>query len=189
MRRPLALLLLLLGVVAIGGGVYLFTHQDKLADAKDKLTGQSNANSTTAMTNTVATTNTAPQTVGTKTEVKGNVAADGKATIADVALHFSSLQRATEYNGATAPKGSEFILVFFDSLQPSQVNGVRRALIDATQLSTKQGMVALSEVKVASTLVTGDRGYLKFTVPQGATDLALVFGTGASLQRVALPAQ
>jgi len=85
-----------------------------------------------------------------------------------------------------AGTGKEYVIVYFDGIAGDKVLAVEQVLEhDATLVSGKD-TYPLAGLKVATTVVKNDRGYLKFAVPSGTKNLTLQIGTGASAQTVKL---
>lgn len=183
MRRTTLILIIVLVVIVIGGGAYMWMMKDSLS-----LPWRKTTNSTTNTTNTttiINTTNTAPTTITLPTEVKGDTAVSGVLKIGAVDVKISSQQKQTTADGETAEKSQTFLLVYFDAVAPADVTTVDRGIRDIKVIDGAKSY-PLRAIKVASTYVTGDRGYLRFSVPEKATGLVLQLGTGDSAQVVTL---
>jgi len=184
MRRSTLILLIVLAVVVIGGGAYVWLMKDSL-----NLPWASNSNTTITTTNTVSvvnTTNTTPTTITLPTEVKGDTAATGTLKIGTVDVKISSQQKQVTADGVTADKGQTFLLVYFDAVEPANVSVVDRGIREVKVVNGASTYPLLA-LKVASTYAKGDRGYLRFSIPEKATGLLLQLGSGTTLQTVTLP--
>lgn len=182
MRRSTLILLTVLAVVVSAGGAYVWLMKDSL-----KLPWTSNSN-TAVNTNTVAvvnTTNTATS-ITLPTEVKGDTVASGTLKIGSVDVKISSQQKQVTADGVTADKGQTFLLVYFDAVEPANVSVVDRGIRDVKVVNGVSSYPLLA-LKVASTYAKGDRGYLRFSIPEKATGLLLQLGSGTTLQTVTLP--
>ncbi len=183
MRLSTAILLIVLAVVVIGGGAYLWLMKDSLS-----LPWASNTNSTAkSSTKTLTpTTTTAPTTITLPTEVKGDTVVTGTLKVGTADVKISSQQKQVTADGVTADKGQTFILVYFDAIEPADVSTVDQGIRQVKLIDGKTTYPLLA-LKVASTYVKGDRGYLRFAVPTSATKLQLQLGTGATAQTLSLP--
>ncbi len=181
MRRTTLILVIILIFVVLGGGGYLWVTHPAIV-----LPWASNTNSITNTATTNTTTNTAPKTITLPTEVKGDTAVTGTFKLGQVTVTFNSQQKQATLDGVTADSGQTFLLVYFDGLSPADVVTVDQGLRGA-KLSDGHNTYSLLALKVASTYVTGDRGFLKFSMPDQATNLQLQLGSGATLQSVKLP--
>lgn len=183
MRRSTLILLIVLAVVVIGGGAYVWLMKDSL-----KLPWASN-NATIVNTNTasvVNTTNTAPTTITLPTEVKGDTPASGTLKVGTVDIKINSQQKQATADGVTADKGQTFLLVYFDAVEPASVAVVDRGIRDVKVVNGTSSYPLIA-LKVASTYAKGDRGYLRFSIPEKASGLLLQLGSGTTLQTVTLP--
>jgi hypothetical protein len=186
MRRSTLILIIVSVVVIIGGGTYVWLKKDTL-----NFPWVSNAN-TAATTNSDSVavnnvpTNTAPIIITLPTEVKGDVAASGSLKVGDVTITISSQQKQTTADGKTAEKGQTLLLVFFDALEPTQVEAVDAGLRGVT-VSDGKTSYPLAGLIVASTNVKGSRGYMRFSIPDTAKNLVVQLGTGDTAQTVKLP--
>lgn len=186
MRRSTLILVIVLVVVIIGGGTYVWLNKDTLTFPWENNTSTiTNANTASVIVNNTST-NTTPITITLPNEVKGDTAASGSIKVGDTTITISSQQKQTTADGKTAEKGQTYLLVFFDAIDPAQVEAVDAGLRGVTVSDGKKAH-PLAGLKVASTYVKGDRGYMRFSVPDTAKSLTLQFGTGAEMQTVKLP--
>lgn len=183
MRRTTLVLLMVLMVVVLGGGAYLWLKKDSIQWPWITTTNtSSNTNSSVTVVNT---SNTTPINASLPAEVKGDTAVAGTLKIGTVDLTVSSQQRYATFNGSTAEKGKEFLVVYFDQVQSGTITVVDRGLRDAVVTDGKTTYTAQA-IKVASTAISGDRGYVEFIVPEKAANLKLQLGSGTSLQSITL---
>ncbi|MEK7538159.1 MAG: hypothetical protein AAB619_04280 [Patescibacteria group bacterium] len=183
MRQTTLILVIALAVVIIGGGLYLWLNKTTVTLPWAKTTNTATTTNT-AVTN--AATNTAPKTITLPTEVKGDTTVTGKLTVGAVEVTINSQQKQASADNVNADKGQTFLLVYFDAIDPADVLTVDRGLRDV-KLTAGQTTYPLLSLKVASTYVKGDRGFMKFAVPEKAANLQLQLGSGATLQTVKLP--
>lgn len=173
MRRTTLILIIVLAVVLLGGAGYLWWQRDSIV-------WPWNATSTTSTTNTSTTTNTTTNAAVVTnttlpTEIKGDTDVTGTLTVGTVTVHISSQQKTDANNGQTADSGKTYLLVYFDALPSADVLAADQGL---RSVVVKSGTATynLESLKVASTAINGDRGYLQFTIPDAATNLKLVLG-------------
>lgn len=183
MSRTTTILLSILAVAVVGGGVYVWLMRDSL---NLPWTTTTNTATTTNTSTVVNTTNTSPTTITLPTEVKGDTAASGTLKIGTVDVTISSTQRQTTADGVTADKGQTFLLVYIDPVAPTSVSTVDQGIRDIKVIDGIKSYPLLA-LKVASTYISGDRGHLRFAIPEKATGLVLQLGTGATAQTVNLP--
>lgn len=186
MRRSTLILIIILAVVIIGGGAFFWLQKDTLTFPWDKNTNTVTTTNTASVAVINTPTNTTPKTVTLPTEVKGDTVVSGNLKVGDVNITVSSLQKQTTADGKTADKGQTYLLVFFDALEPTQIEAVDAGLRGVT-VSDGKTSYPLAGLKVASTYVKGDRGYMRFSIPDTAKTLTLQLGTGADKQTVKLP--
>lgn len=183
MSRLTTILLIILAVVVIGGAGYLWATKTTIIVPWAKTT-----NTTTNTTNTttvIPVTNTEPTTITLPGEVKGDTAVSGTLKVGTVDVKITSQQKQVTADGVTADKGQTFLLVYFDAIDPASVSTVDRGIRDVKVVDGKLSYSLLT-LKVASTYAKGDRGYLRFAVPEKATGLYLQLGTGTAAQTVTL---
>lgn len=186
MRRPILILIIVLAVILIGGGVYLWLTKTTITLPWSKLTNTStNTNSGVPVTIT-NTVNVNAKNVTLPSEVKGDTAVSGKLKVGDVEVNVSSLQKQTTSGNDTAEKGKTFLFVYFDPIAPTSVLAVDSGL-RGVHITDGKTTYAVASISVISTTVVGGRGYMKFIIPEGATNLKLQLGSGAALQSVPLP--
>lgn len=185
MRRTTLILIIVLAVVVIGGGAYVWLKKDSLTFPWAKNTNTSTTTGVGATTTNVST-NTAPKTITLPSEVKGDTAVAGTLKVGTVDIKINSQQKQATADGQTVDKGQTYLLVYFDAVNPADVAVVDRGIRDAKIINGTASYPLLA-LKVASTYVSGDRGYLRFAVPEKATNLVLQLGTGATAQTVKLP--
>lgn len=173
MRRLTLVLVIILMVAIIGGGTWWVMNRDSLA-----FPWQSNSNTSTTNVNS-ATINENRNTVlaNLPTEVKGDSVATGTFTVAETALKVHSLQKAETYNGVTAEKDQALVVVFLEPIASAQVTAVSNAMSDAVKLVVSGKTSAPRLYKLASTQVTGDRGWVMFSVPETSTSGTLQVGS------------
>lgn len=187
MRRTTLILIIILVVVIIGGGAYLWLMKDKITYPWESTTTNTNTASTntTSLPTTNTATNTAPTIITLPKEIKGDTAASGTLKVGEVSIVISSQQKQATADGKTAEKGQTFLLVFFDAVEPAQIEAVDAGL-KTVKLSDGKTAYSLAGIKVAGTNVIGDRGYMRFSIPETAKTLQLELGTGADMQTVKL---
>ncbi len=160
-------------MVLIAAGVVWYFNQDTVSSY---VSGKSNTENTNQNTNATTNTNAAPTNLALQTEFKGDHTLDETVTVADVPLHFSSASKLTSFEGKDAADGQSFVVVYFDAVESNQVLAVQNGLSGLVVLHSSAGNANLSSLKVASNTVSGDRGYMKFSLPTAATDLQVIFG-------------
>lgn len=181
MSRTTLILILVLAVVAIGGGVYLWLNKDNLSFSNTPTT---NTTTNTTVSNTNSTvTNLNLSTTDTQ---KGDKELDQSLTVAGTSVHVSSSIKADTFLGETAPKNSTFVIVYFDGLPSTSISAVNQALKTDAHLLVGSTVVPLSGLKVAGQVVQNDRGYFKFVVTSDASNMTLEVGSGNDAQRVKL---
>lgn len=186
MRRSTLILVIVLVIVIIGGGAYFWLNKDTLTFPWDNNTNTLTTTNSDSVVVINTPTNTAPITITLPTEVKGDTAASGSLKVGDTAITISSQQKQTTADGRTAEKGQTYLLVFFDALEPAQIEAVDTGLRGVTVSDGKKSY-PLAGLKVASTYVKGDRGYMRFSIPDTAKNLMVQLGTGDTAQTVKLP--
>lgn len=179
-RRTLILVVALVAVLA-GAGVWWWFNQDQVSDFLNPPTNSGSANTST----TVSNTNRPPVNASLATELKGDVEIDKTVKINDVEVHFSSLSKLDSFAGQPAGEKKVFLIVFFDPVQSGQVEAVQRGLQKDVTLHYSGGVSPLASLKIASTVVANDRGYLKFVLPSDASNMVL--GIGAANEQYQLP--
>ncbi len=179
------ILLIILAVIVVGGGAFVLSGKSSIVLPWAKNTNVINTNTTT--TNTVVTNTAAPTnvTVTLPTEVKGDTVVAGTLKVGDTVVTISSQQKQTTADGETADKGKTFLYVYVDPIEPANVLAVNTGLRTAVVNDGKTSY-PLESLKIASTSVKGDRGFLRFTIPDTAKNLQLQLGTGTALQSVTL---
>lgn len=182
MRRTTLILIIVLAVVLLGGGAYVWLMRDSI-ELPWAATTNTTAVTNTATNTSLPTTNTSTTTAG---EVKGETALTGTLTVGTAKLTLNSVTRNATVSGEQADAGKQFVVVYFDALEPALVSVVDRGIREITVTDSKS-TYALESLKVASTYAAGDRGYVRFVIPDTAKGLSLVFGTGATAQKIVLP--
>ncbi len=175
MNRRLLILIIILVVALAGAGVWWYFNQDQVKSVL-------NPNSNATNTNTVSNTNAAPVNGSLVTEQKGTTAIDFKTTVNDVEVHFSSASKLTTFAGEPAEEGKSFIVVYFDALASDKVLAAQAGLYQRASVLYRGGVAPMTSLKVASDVVSGDRGYLKFILPADATSLKLQIGDDGKQQ-------
>ncbi len=182
MSRSSIILFTVLAVVILGGGAFLWLNKGLWM----KPASTTNTTNTATVTNSSVNRLTANLNLSTPDTLKGDKSLDNTLVVASTSVHVSSSLKTATYEGAPAPAGKEFVIVYFDPITADKVEAVDQALEANIHLVFGQETIALTGVKIAANLVKNDRGYLKFIVPTNAAHLILEFGTGSSAQRVAL---
>ena len=182
MRRTTLILVIVLVVVLLGGGAWYWMNRDKFTPATTTNTSVTNTATTTTNTNRAANLN-----LSVPTEIKGDKELNGKATVANVELTFSSVSRVATFEGEQAPAKQFFVVVYLDPVDGTKVLAVKSGLTTDSHLVTNKGSFTPVVLKIASTIYKGDRGFLKFAVPEEATSFSLEIGPTASPQRIPLP--
>lgn len=190
MRRTTLILLIVLVVVVVAGGAYAMMNKEKVRQAF----GGKNANVAVTVTtnkatnaaNTAAPTNVPIKTGTAPKEVKGDVAADTSITVGKTTVHISSLQKTASFMGTDAAKGKEFFVVYFDALTSDAIVDVQSAFMAGTSVVTGGQTIPMQKLKIASTAITGDRGFIAFQVPAGSKTFVMKIGTGDGAQSVNL---
>lgn len=181
MSRTTLILITILAIVAIGGGAYLWLNKDSLSNPLSTTNTTTNS-TTTANTNT----STANLNLSTADTLKGDKTLDTKLTVGGADIQVTSSLKAATYESVAAPAGKEFLVIYFEGISGDKVSVVDAALASGAHLLVGTTTVALTGIKVATNVVKNDRGYLKFIVPIGASNVNLEVGTGVSAQRVKL---
>lgn len=186
MRRTTLILIIVLVVVLLGGGAYVWFMRDKITFPWDKATVQTNTSATNSTTIINTPTNTTPNTVSLPTEVKGDTAVQGTLTVEQVPVKFTSMQRTTQAEGQTAAKGQTFLVVYFDTVEPAQVEAVDMGLAALKVFDGKTSYPQVSTV-VISTYTKNGHGTVRFAIPESAKTLQLQLGSGKDIQTLKLP--
>lgn len=172
-------------VVVLAGGVFA-AWRYLPGWLNTKRTPKTTTSSSTQVINVDLNANVVPAVIKAPAEVKGSDAFSGTATVNGVKITFSSMQRQTTWQDTKADAGQTFILLYFDAVAPADVDKVNQGFIDGAHVVRGLTTYPLQAIQVATTSVTGNRGYLKFEIPtQGKFQLEI--GTGASAQRVSIP--
>lgn len=170
MRRSLVILIAVLLVVIIGGGLYFWLHRGTV---KSVLNPQTNSQAS-ANTPTIAKNSNTSLPV----EIKGDKTLDATVKLINgLSIHFTSLTKADSFATVTADTGKTFIIVFFEPMTGAEVLAASQTLPAEVKLQVGKNTYEASSVKVASTTVKNDRGYLKFIVPSSTTAASLVAGS------------
>jgi hypothetical protein len=187
MSRTTSILLIVLGVVIIGGGAYMYLNWGQVSElinpnANTKNTSVKNSNSKSNSNSVVVTNLSLP------TEVKGDTVFSGTMTVANVKLTLSSIQWTNQYADLTAGTDNSLLMIYIDPVPSADVASVASGLTTNMQVVYTGGSVKLRRYKVAGGEIKNDRGYMLFEVPTTATDIFVVNGTSATAERVAVPA-
>lgn len=185
MRRTTLVLVIILVVVVLGGGTYVWLNKDTISFPWDKNANVDGVTNTAAVSVIPASTNTTPTSITLPTEVKGDTAASGSLKVGGVDIIISSQQKQITADGETAVAGQTYLLVFFDALAPTVIEAVDAGL-KGVKVSDGRTAYPLAGLKVASTYVKGDRGYMRFSIPESAKNLQLELGLGVDAQTVKL---
>ncbi len=185
MSRTTLILISVLGVVAIGGGAYLWMNKDNLKLSPTTNTVNTNvAAQVNGNTNTVTAANL---NLSTTQVFQGDKTLDKQLTVAGTALHITSTLKVDTYEGVAAPKGQQYLVIYFDPIDGGSVLAVQKALVkDAHLLAVGKSQIALAGIKMATTVIKNDVGFINFLVPSAATGLVLEIGTGSTAQHAAL---
>lgn len=181
MSRTTLILLAVLILAIAGGGVFYWFNQDKVANILNTGAANTNAVTNTAVTNTPLLTGTAPQLI------EGDKKLTGSFTVNQVKVDFTGVTRTSTFEAIEAGQGQDFVVVYFQSVAPTEVLSVKRGLEANTSLTSGTNSYKLAGLKIASTLITNDRGYMKFVVSESITNLQLEIGSGETVQETVLP--
>jgi|GEM_PF-2492926 len=186
--RTLTYLLIGLGVVVVGAGIYGYFFRDRITEFFGQVTGNSNtvangnSNNPALNVNTVRFTN-----LSLAEEVKGSTSFNGKLTFSGTEVVLSSFSRMDVFSELNAAAGKTFLVVYIDQVTNAQATTIVGSISSSVSLDTSSGTVPLRRYKIANDEVKNDRGYLLFEIPTTAKNLTIVNGTGPLAQRVALP--
>lgn len=173
MSQRLVILISILILALAGAGTWWYFNQDQVSSILNR--SDVNAN-----TNTTSNSNSIPVNSNLPNEQKGTAEIDYAATINSVELKFSSASKLESFAGQPAETGQVFVIVYFDAVPSDQVLSVQSGLTNQATINYTGGSSPMMSLKVASDLVTGDRGYVKFSVPADAAQLKFrVGGDGA----------
>ena len=186
MRRTTLFLLVGLLVVVLGAGAWFWLKRDVLSWPwqKDTVTNTTNTN-TVVVNNNVNQANANVVLANLPVAVQGTTAASGSLKLGAVSATISSLQTFSTYSGITPATGKQLLIIFIDAVAPTDAAKVDVGMSGVT-LKVGKDSVGLHRYKIATTQISGDRGFLAFDIPTNTKQATLVSTVAGATSQVDL---
>ena len=184
MRRTTIILVSVLIVALVGAGVWFWMNRATIAWPWQAPKTNTNTTTTNTTTNTVAA-NTNTVLANLPVPVQGTTAATGSLKVGGVTVDVNSLQVFSTYSGVTPAAGKQLLVVFIEPLTPAQATQIA-ALMSSISLKVGVTSIPMHRYKIATTQVSGDRGFFAFDIPSNTKTAKLVSTIGDATNSVDL---